>query len=424
LYGLLLAAGDVWAALIELNLERLRRGATPIAGYTALCRELAGADLGELDMTGARSVLRRYTAGWFESNRRKRRGEKACYPRRKRRLFPVRWYHGTFAVHGSRVRIPTGRGCPPLWVRLGRDLPYPIEQVRAITLVADAGRLWLDVTAAVSVDEHDLDPDRVAGVDVGIIHPFAVASDDEALVISGRAVRAESRLHLDDTRQRSKHLGRKAPRRGQRGSRRWRKLRARQRTQQARHRRRVRQAHHQAAKQVVAWAVDRKIGTLVIGDPKGITEPDAGAAHNLRVRQWRRTHLTQALRDKAERAGIQVLLVDERGTSSTCPDCHRRVPKPSGRVFSCPWCGQSGHRDVVGARNIAANSGGVTRPPGRVEHRRAGQPPARRDRRRHRYDKRRQRRRRFCPAPGRPPPPGDRESLAPTARTTETIAIT
>ncbi|WP_372494426.1 zinc ribbon domain-containing protein [Actinoallomurus purpureus] len=33
---------------------------------------------------------------------------------------------------------------------------------------------------------------------------------------------------------------------------------------------------------------------------------------------------------KAEQAGIRVVLVDERGTSSTCPACDRRVPKPAG----------------------------------------------------------------------------------------------
>jgi hypothetical protein len=35
-------------------------------------------------------------------------------------------------------------------------------------------------------------------------------------------------------------------------------------------------------------------------------------------------HLLQALRDKAELAGIVVRLVDERGTSSTCPACRQR----------------------------------------------------------------------------------------------------
>jgi putative transposase len=43
-------------------------------------------------------------------------------------------------------------------VRLARPLPYPPEQVRAVTLLADGGRLWLAVTAAVPVQQHDLDP--------------------------------------------------------------------------------------------------------------------------------------------------------------------------------------------------------------------------------------------------------------------------
>ena len=64
------------------------------------------------------------------------------------------------------------------------------------------------------------------------------------------------------------------------------------------------------------------------------------------------------LSDKAEQAGITAELVNERGSSSTCPnlECRRRVPKPRGRGFSCPHCGFHGHRDLVGAANIAINN--------------------------------------------------------------------
>ena len=153
---------------------------------------------------------------------------------------------------------------------------------------------------------------------------------------------------------------------------------------------------------MIAFAVQHQIGTLVVGDPKGITIQDAGRVQNWRLRQWRRTHLLQALHDKAELAGIIVRLVDERGTSSTCPACRRRVAKPSGRRFRCSHCGLQGHRDLVGAANIAAKAGGgptSTGLPVLVEHRRAGQVPARRDRRRHLHDARR----RSCLASGHPP---------------------
>jgi IS605 OrfB family transposase len=402
-YGLLRAAGDLWAWLLDTNRERLQQGTPPIVGYQALCREFTGmGGFGELSVTGARSVLRRYSDAWFQAAKRRRHDEPARFPRRKRALVPVRFYHQTFQLEARRVRLPVAKGHPALWVRLARPIPYPAEQVRAVTLLADGGRLWLAVTAAIPVHQHDLDPDRVAGVDLGIIHPYAVVAESAGLLVSGRAIRAESFLHLRDQQARQAKAARRAPRPGHRGSRRWRRHRLRLRRVEARHRRRVRQAHHQAANQAVAFAVQHRVGTLVIGDPIGITAHQAGRVHNLRLRQWRRTHLVQALRDKAERAGIQVRMVDERGTSSTCPACRQRVPKPSGRRFRCSYCSFHWHRDLVGAANIAAKVGGGTTSanlPALIEHRRAGSVPARRDRRRHLHDRRR---RRSCLASGHP----------------------
>jgi hypothetical protein len=63
LFGLLRSAGDVWCCVLELNSWRRRRQDAPLAGYRELCRELAASGpgtFGELDSTGARSVLRRY----------------------------------------------------------------------------------------------------------------------------------------------------------------------------------------------------------------------------------------------------------------------------------------------------------------------------------------------------------------------------
>jgi putative transposase len=96
-----------------------------------------------------------------------------------------------------------------------------------VTLLADSGRLWLAVTAAIPVQDHDLDPGRVAGVDLGIIHPYAVVTEQAGLLASGRAIRAESYLHLKDQQARRAKAARRAPRPGQRGSRRWRRHRAR-----------------------------------------------------------------------------------------------------------------------------------------------------------------------------------------------------
>lgn len=79
-------------------------------------------------------------------------------------------------------------------------------------------------------------------------------------------------------------------------------------------------------------------------------------------------------------AGIIVDPVNERGTSSTCPACRRRIPKPRGRTLTCPHCQFAGHHDLVAAAIIATRTpgGGPTTPttaivpPGVVTHRRAG----------------------------------------------------
>ena len=223
-YGLMRSAGDLWAWLLDTNRERLEQGAAPIVGYQALCRQLtARGPAGELSAVGARSVLGRYSDAWYTAAKRRRKGERAGFPRRKRLLVPVRFYHQTFRLEGQRVRLPVARGHPALWVRLARPLPYPADQVRAVTLVADGGRLWLAVTAAVPVHQHDLDPGRLAGVDLGIIHPFAVVAEQEGLLVSGRAIRAESFLHLRDLQTRQAKAARRAPKPGQHGSRRWRR---------------------------------------------------------------------------------------------------------------------------------------------------------------------------------------------------------
>jgi IS605 OrfB family transposase len=398
LVGLLVSAADVWACVLELNAWRRARQDLPLVSYQELCRELAASGpgcFGELDAVGARSVLRRYSDAWFATAKRRNEGDRtARFPRRRRALMPLRWHHGTFTLEGKRLRIPIARGQPPLWLRLDRDPPYPPEQVRSVTLLYDVGRLWVDVTAEIPVapypDGLEPDPGRVAGVDLGIIHPYAVAGPDgQGLLVSGRAIRAENRMHLADRKARARAVARRAPKPGQKGSRRWRHYRRRQRAAGARRRRRVSQAQHEAAKAVIAWAVDKRVGTLAVGDPRGVLSIKAGRRHNQRIRDWRVGHLIAALKDKAVAAGISVYLVDERGTSSTCPACATRIPKPAGRLLTCSSCQFFGHRDLSAAASIAARLGGGTTPviPADVTHRRAGAhlpgvAPSRRDPRR------------------------------------------
>ena len=144
---------------------------------------------------------------------------------------------------------------------------------------------------------------------------------------------------------------------------------------------------------MIAFAVHHLVGTLVMGDLKGITNQDAGRVQNLRLREWRRTHLLQALRDKAEQAGIVVRLVDERGTSSTVPPAGGGSPSPRAGGSAVPIALSRGTGiwsvPTTSPRRLAADlrartclcSSSTVGPAS----------PARRDRRRHLHDQRRRR---------------------------------
>jgi hypothetical protein len=141
-YGLLRSAGDAWAWVIDCN-RALREWHCPqVANFQALCRELTGTSFGELSRNCAEEVLKRYSTAFFEAVRRTKAGLRAGFPRRKRALVPVRLRYGCFNLDGSRVRLGVARGAPELWVRLGRAVPYPVESIRSVTLVAEAGRLF------------------------------------------------------------------------------------------------------------------------------------------------------------------------------------------------------------------------------------------------------------------------------------------
>ncbi|MGS2618713.1 zinc ribbon domain-containing protein [Micromonospora sp. LZ34] len=118
---------------------------------------------------------------------------------------------------------------------------------------------------------------------------------------------------------------------------------------------------------------------LHVGDPRGLLDLPAGRRHNLRLRQWQIGRSSRSSPDTRPPKRASPRLVDERGTSSTCPTCRRRVPEPRGRTLTCPHCAFSGHRDLVAAATIATRTpgGGPTTPtavvlPEVVTHRRAG----------------------------------------------------
>ncbi|MEY9968020.1 transposase [Streptacidiphilus sp. MAP12-16] len=60
------------------------------------------------------------------------------------------------------------------------------------------------------------------------------------------------------------------------------------------------------------------------------------------------------LTSKAESAGREVIAVDPRNASRTCPQCGHvsKENRPTQETFHCQSCGHNAHADTVGATNV------------------------------------------------------------------------
>ncbi|MET8102362.1 transposase, partial [Streptomyces sp. NPDC005236] len=60
------------------------------------------------------------------------------------------------------------------------------------------------------------------------------------------------------------------------------------------------------------------------------------------------------LHAKAESAGREVIAVDPRNTSRTCPHCGHTAKenRPTQEKFHCVACGHTAHADTVAATNV------------------------------------------------------------------------
>jgi transposase len=192
----------------------------------------------------------------------------------------------------------------------------------------------MDITAWVAVARAEVSPEKVAGVDPGIVHPLAVAVGDQALLISGRAVRAEEFLHLEDQKVRQRKMaGKRGPLLGKAGnprrtgSRRWKQLARSQRKAEAKNRRVVKLAGNRAARLAAEFMVANHVSLAVIGNPTGIEKKASGRVQNRRTARWARTHQRDALCYRLEELGIQTAFTEERGKSSVCPTCGAKAAK-------------------------------------------------------------------------------------------------
>lgn len=185
------------------------------------------------------------------------------------------------------------------------------------------------------VSLENLKLDEVMGVDVG--------ENNAAALSSGRLFKAGKMK--DD---RDKYLSSRA-RLQRNGSR---SAKQALRRASGRERRHVEHINDEISKSTVAEAVRLGIRLIVLEDLTDIlTRIRAGLKVRARLHRWPFRELQQKIVDKACRAGIEVIFVDPRYTSKTCPHCHAIGTRQKHR-FVCKNCGYRAHSDLNAGRNL------------------------------------------------------------------------
>ena len=288
-----------------------------------------------------------------ESQKKEHQRITAEYPYRPKAYQTVTWKQSAIRYNSKHLILSNGKGQPSL------VLPIP-EQLREKAIVS-IELTWRADHYELCVNTEDKPLPKVrkhfrkfAGGDPGEINLLAVVTDKgEALVISGRGLRAIKRLRNKRAAAYSSRLSRCTP-----GSRRHRKLLKQKARASAKYYRQQRDFLHKGAHQVSEFCQQEEVQMLAMGDVRDIADGVNKGKHcNQKISQWPHGQFRKYTEEKLARQKCSTTLTPEPKTSRTCCLCgHELSQAPRGRVFLCPGCGARINRDANGGANICSRA--------------------------------------------------------------------
>lgn len=242
-----------------------------------------------------------------------------------------------------------------------RCAPVALDGTPGLLRIKRKRGRWIAEIALTLPEPEPATGGAIMGVDLGIKIPAVVH-------IIGKGSRFFGNGRYQRFRRRHFYAGRKQLQQA-------RKVRA-VRTSQGQERRWMRDVNHKLSRQIVTHAQQQGVGIIRLEELAGIrprisqrparpartsrgatARKAAKARKNNRMKNtWSFCQLTQFITYKAKRLGICVEQVDPAYTSQTCPACFEKN-KADDRRYVCSECGWRGHRDCVGAINIARDTG-------------------------------------------------------------------
>jgi putative transposase len=275
---------------------------------------------------------------------RKKAGDPDAHPpRRRKKFFRIEYKRSAMQIIDGKLRLSNGWGNDPLILAWPCELPQTV-------VIRLAGKEY-EAIATYRHEQPLASPQgkKVAGIDLGEVH-MAVSHDGEHThILNGRLLRSKVQYRNKLLAQ----LNSRIDGRMKKGSKRRKRLIHSKKRQLKKIERQIKDIEHKQTTRLITTLYEQGVQTVVIGDVRDLRQNnDVGHTNNQKIHQWSHGSVRFKLTYKAERLGMAVALQDEHYTSRTCPCCGYVRSKIKGRLFRCPKCGWTYHRDGVGSINI------------------------------------------------------------------------
>ncbi|PLR85657.1 RNA-guided endonuclease InsQ/TnpB family protein [Bacillus sp. V33-4] len=332
----------------------------------------------DLHSQTVQEIVAKYDENRTSTLTKRRNGDKnAKYPWRSKRFFSIPYKKSAISVKDNIIILKNSNYSNKLslknmvekkkkkgWnetVKKQKDyIEIPnlaIENLSNISyaeIVYKNGSYWFHYVIEVE-EEAKVKRFKPAGSDLGEIHSITLATEDKALVISGRAIRSIKQRRAKLLSELSKKISR-----CKKGSRQQKKYIKAKNRLKSKSDAQIEYLIHKSTKEAINFLVQEEVSDLVVGNPEGIEknskkDENKKKKNNKTRRQqlsgWSYGEFKQQLKYKSELKGINIHFVNESYTSQDCPFCGGRH-KANGRKFKCSVHNTEIHRDVNGAQNI------------------------------------------------------------------------
>ncbi len=292
----------------------------------------------------ADACVEAFIAGMKSWRERKKAGDPDAHPPRRRKwYFRIEYKRSAMSLKDGKLRLSNGKGNAPLILDWRWELPQ--------TVVIHWTGTEYEAIATYKQEQSLIQPqgEKVAGIDLGEVHMAVAHEGTETHILNGRLLR--SKVQYRNKLQ--AELNSRIDGRMKKGSKRRKRLIRSKKRQLKKIEHQIKDIEHKQTTRLITTLHEQGVQAVVIGDVRDIRQNnDVGHTNNQKIHQWSHGSVRFKLTYKAERLGMAVALQDEHYTSRTCPCCGHVRSKVKGRVFRCPKCGWTFHRDGVGSINI------------------------------------------------------------------------